>query len=229
MKIVKHLTPYNFSDKNDPKRIFFIVVHYFGSLGTAKAVADYFANDFRGASAHYSVDENPEVYQSVNDDDIAWHCGTSGKYVHQTCRNHNSLGIEMRPKKRNPKSLGASDKDWYFDEATLANTAELVKQKMLEYNVPIDRVIRHYDVTGKICPNPFVVHPEQWIAFKERLKEFVVQVTATSLTIRSGPGTQYGIKGTIRDKGRYTIVEVQGKWGRLKSGAGWIHLDYTKR
>lgn len=58
---------------------------------------------------------------------------------------------------------------------------------------------------------------------------FLVRVTASALNIRSGPGTGYKVNGVIRDKGVYTIVETQGSWGRLKSGAGWISLNYTKR
>lgn len=57
---------------------------------------------------------------------------------------------------------------------------------------------------------------------------YMVRVTATALNIRSGPGTQYKITGTIRDQGAYTIVKTSSKWGNLKSG-GWIHLDYTRR
>lgn len=58
---------------------------------------------------------------------------------------------------------------------------------------------------------------------------FLITVTANVLNIRTGPGTKYTIKGTLK-KGptKYTIVETQGKWGRLKSGAGWIHLGYTE-
>lgn len=58
---------------------------------------------------------------------------------------------------------------------------------------------------------------------------FLVKVTANALNIRKGPGTNYAITGCIRDKGTYTIVEQQGTWGRLKSGAGWISLNYTQK
>ena len=58
---------------------------------------------------------------------------------------------------------------------------------------------------------------------------FLVKVTANALNIRQGPGTNYSINGVIRDKGVYTIIETNGNWGRLKSGAGWISLKYTKR
>ena len=63
---------------------------------------------------------------------------------------------------------------------------------------------------------------------------YLVKVTTDVLNIRKGPGTNYGTNGAIRDKGTYTIVaESTGagasKWGKLKSGAGWISLDYTKK
>lgn len=63
---------------------------------------------------------------------------------------------------------------------------------------------------------------------------YLVKVTTSVLNIRKGAGTNYGTNGAIRDKGTYTIVaEADGqgasKWGKLKSGAGWISLDYTKK
>ena len=58
---------------------------------------------------------------------------------------------------------------------------------------------------------------------------YSVRVTANVLNIRKGPGTSYAITGTIRNKGVYTIVQKSGRWGKLKSGAGWINLDYTKK
>lgn len=63
---------------------------------------------------------------------------------------------------------------------------------------------------------------------------YLVKVTADVLNIRKGAGTNYGTNGAIRNKGVYTIVaEANGKgatkWGKLKSKAGWISLDYTKK
>ena len=61
-----------------------------------------------------------------------------------------------------------------------------------------------------------------------------VRTTADALNIRKGPGTNYGVAGQIKGKGIYTIVaEAAGpgatKWGKLKSGAGWISLDYVTK
>lgn len=63
---------------------------------------------------------------------------------------------------------------------------------------------------------------------------YLVRVTTDELNIRKGPGTNYGTNGSIKGKGVYTIVaESAGKgatkWGKLKSGAGWISLDYCQR
>ena len=62
---------------------------------------------------------------------------------------------------------------------------------------------------------------------------YTVKVTVTELRIRSGPGTDTEAQGFI-EPGVYTIVEEQGgpgakRWGKLKSGAGWISLDYAEK
>lgn len=57
----------------------------------------------------------------------------------------------------------------------------------------------------------------------------VYKVTANVLNIRKGPGTSYGIAGTVKKGEAYTIVKINGQWGCLKSGAGWIHLGYTQK
>ena len=64
---------------------------------------------------------------------------------------------------------------------------------------------------------------------------FLVKVSISDLNIRKGPGTDYAKTGKFTGKGVFTIVEVKsGKgstagWGRLKSGAGWISLDYAAK
>ena len=64
---------------------------------------------------------------------------------------------------------------------------------------------------------------------------FLVKVSINDLNIRKGPGTDYAKTGKFTGKGVFTILEVKsGKgstagWGRLKSGAGWISLDYAAK
>lgn len=158
MEIKTKLTIVNRSIMNN-KQNKYIVIHYVGAVSTAKANAEYFYAVNRRASAHYFVDEN-EIYQVVKESDSAWHCGTTGKY-YNNCRNSNSIGIEMCCFNNN----GTLD----ISEKVINNTVELTKQLMSKYNIPVENVIRHYDVTHKCCPAPFVNNPNRWNDFKSRL------------------------------------------------------------
>ena len=63
----------------------------------------------------------------------------------------------------------------------------------------------------------------------EIFKPYIVRITADVLNVRAGAGTQYKITTQVKKNCLFTIVAEKGKWGKLKSGAGWIHLDYTKK
>ncbi len=70
---------------------------------------------------------------------------------------------------------------------------------------------------------------------KTDFSPYLVEVTATDLNIRKGPGTNYGKTGKFTGQGVFTNTEERAgtgsnkAWGKLKSGAGWISLDYVKR
>lgn len=164
MKINKLLTPYN-HNVGTIDRIKYIVIHYVGATGGAEANCKYYAGGNRGASAHYYVDFDGSIWQSVEDQNIAWHCGAK-KYVHPECRNVNSIGIEMCV--RNKGSHADNSRDWYFETATVTAAVQLTRELMKRYSIPADRVIRHYDVTGKICPNPYIYNHTKhtWEQFK---------------------------------------------------------------
>lgn len=140
----------------------YIVIHYTANNGdTASGNASYFSRTANlQSSAHYFVDEN-EIYQSVREADTAWHCGAT-LYVHPVCRNDNSIGIEICSRKD-------SSGNYYFKDEAIKNAVDLTKELMQKYNVPIENVIRHYDVTGKICPAPFVNNVSKWFEFKNAL------------------------------------------------------------
>lgn len=136
----------------------YIVMHYTANNGdTAKNNCDYYHRvGGLQASAHYFVDEHGAM-QSVRECDTAWHCGARA-YWHPECRNGNSIGIEMCSRKR-------ADGSYYILQETVANAAALAKDIMQRYGIDTDHVLRHYDVTGKRCPMPWVDDPAQWAAF----------------------------------------------------------------
>lgn len=174
MNIHQLLTPQNYSAGN-ANRIKYIVIHYVGALGGAEANCSWYASGYRGSSAHYYVGFSGEVWQSVEDHNIAWHCGAKS-YVHPNCRNSNSIGIELCV--RNSGSTAATSKDWYFEDETVASAEVLTKMLMKQYGVAPENVIRHHDVTGKICPNPYVYNHTKhtWAAFKASLTQVQIPV-----------------------------------------------------
>lgn len=84
-----------------------------------------------------------------------------------------------------------------------------------------------FDADGKIVYEPKAAESAVKV-------QFLVKVSISDLNIRKGPGTDYG-RVQFCPPGVYTIMEVkagQGSsagWGKLKSGAGWISLDYVKK
>ena len=179
----------------------YIVIHYTSNQGdTAKNNADYFAREKVGASAHYFCDEN-EIWQSVKDSDTAWHCGAK-TYRHPDCRNANSIGVE----------ICMNDKTGAVRQGSIATAAELVCYLMQRYGVPVDRVIRHYDVTGKYCPGPMVDDPALWTAFKQ------------SLTQTEDDSVRYKYYDDMPDWAQPTVSKLVKK-GYLKGeGSGVLNL-----
>lgn len=148
-------------------KIKYIVIHYVGATGSALDNVKYYGSANVGASAHYYVghaSENGAVYQSVAPENCAWHCGhdPGGKYYHPECRNDNAIGIEMCTHK-------TSDGTWYFDDITVKKTIELTRELMKKYGIDVDHVIRHYDVTHKRCPAPYVNDEAMWGKFRGAL------------------------------------------------------------
>lgn len=162
--------------KND---IQYIVIHYVGALGGALDNVNYYAGGDRDASADFFVGHDGEIYQAIDYyNSYSWHCGgglqgSGGAAHYGKCTNRNSIGIEMCVKKLSTATMNASDKDWYFTDKTYQSTVQLVNQLMKELDIDINHVIRHYDVNGKICPNPFVYNTgsHTWTSFKNTVSQ----------------------------------------------------------
>lgn len=207
----------------------FIVVHNTdnfapGANACAHASAQFHGN-LTGMSAHYYVDDGDVVYQTANLDRGCWHVGVNyGGKLFGTVNNRNSIGIEM-----------CVQKGYHFEKA-FKNTIELIKNLMQLTGIKADCVVQHYDVCLKDCPSQI----RRYGVWKQLQTEINIpsvspfdtglyRITADSLNIRSGPGTQYDIVGNISDKGTYTIVCIKNHhWGMLASGAGWISLNYAR-
>lgn len=190
----------------------YIVMHYTANNGdTAKNNCDYYHRvGGLQASAHYFVDEHGAM-QSVREGDTAWHCGARA-YWHPECRNGNSIGIEMCSRKR-------ADGSYYIKPETVANAAALAREIMQRYGIDTEHVVRHYDVTGKRCPMPWVDDPAQWTAFLAML------TPEHPNEEEEEPMTRYNKIDDVPAWARSTIKEMMD--AGLISGVGGGNLDLS--
>jgi len=145
-----------------------IVVHY---LGVENADNEYLYGG--GYGGHFYVSRAGEVYKAADPRSaVTWHCGgglqgydPGSATYHNICTNYNSIGIENGV---------CFDSDWYFTTETQESLVWLVNNLMSEYGIDKDHVIRHWDVTGKNCPAPYVANNRHntswtWDEFKSKL------------------------------------------------------------
>lgn len=189
----------NYGGSRNTSTIKYIVIHYTANDGdTDENNGIYFKNNIVKASAHYFVDDD-SVTQSVPDNYIAWHCGAN-TYKHPTCRNSNSIGIEICDDVKNGTI--------YPSAKTIANVLELVVYLMHKYSIPKSNVIRHYDVTGKLCPEYWsgtAAKDEKW---KTEFWNKIGTSTTTPVAPTNKPSTS---TATNKDKVTYRIFNANNK------------------
>lgn len=224
-----------------------ITIHCIVGQWTAKQGCDYFANTARQASPNYVVGKDGSIGLSVDEADRSW-CSSNA------ANDHRAVTIEVASDTTDPYAVTAAAYN-----ALIELVADICKRngirKLVWSTNKNDRVNHlngcnmtvHRDYAAKACPGEYLYSRHADIAAKVNAKlgvtsvtvgssdtSYRVRITASVLNIRKGPGTNYGTNGSIKDKGIYTIVsESSGagatKWGKLKSGAGWISLDYCKK
>ena len=135
------------------------------------------------------------------------------KYVSRGCAPY----VEWLGMKENPKGKGwASAKDYGAKILRVLN--EIISIKTKETSVTPEKPTESPSSSTDTAKNPYLV-----------------KVSIPNLNIRKGPGTNYARTGYFTGVGIFTIVEArygegsESGWGKLKSGAGWISLDYAKR
>lgn len=217
------------------RNIAYIVVHYTaGSTsrpGTAKNNAVMFANPSRYASADFIVDDSTIVqYNPDINNRYCWHCGDNknpysmGGSYYGKCTNANSIGIEICCTNPNWKDTEpANTKAWSFTSAVINKAVELTKYLMQTYNIPAERVIRHYDVSGKLCPgiigwNEDSGNTTEWKHFKERIGGSAAKTDDKTDTKKQ----IYRVRKTATDAktqiGAFTVLENAKKTADKNSG-----------
>ena len=144
------------------ERIEWIVVHYTGMVATQgdpDTASWAIARSKRAASTHYLVgdrDDRADIVQILPVKYAAYHVGAKDNSKLIPCYNGNSIGVDLCECKLDCSSGSVSCNDWYFTPQTLDNGARLIAYLAQEHGIPTDHIVRHYDVTHKRCPRPFV-------------------------------------------------------------------------
>lgn len=177
-----------------------IVFHYTANTGSSASAlgnARYFANgsEGRAASAHYCVDEKNIVYECVPLDTVAWSVGDgrSGKYGNLV-NNYNSVSIEMVS---HTDASGA----YYIPKETQENAARLY-QMLLKKLPGVQYTVRHYDVSGKLCPLPMIAE-DRWDEFKRLLREVDEVVEKSKIIV---DGKEEPVRRILKDGANFINV-----------------------
>jgi hypothetical protein len=213
-------TDYKFGNRSYGDIQYLVIRDTGTSTASAKALCTDTAFD-----THYYVDD-AGIYQAIRDRDQA-PCLEADTYYHDTCRMENSLTIT-----------------WCGGEEGKENLYTLVRQLLMRYQIPLERVIRLGDVLHTADPAVYMTDFAQWQNFFKELSEntdtgytgsYMCEITAKEIYLRTGPGKEYDAIATLKEGSRLTVIGESGgtdgdfssKW--VQTAGGWINYPYICR
>lgn len=228
-----------------------IAVHCMAGNMTAESCGNFFAKSSTQASSHYGIGSDGGICQYVRERERAWctggtktFCGKTGAQIDQE-----SVTIEVA-------NCGGAP-DWAVSDAAYKSLLNLVED--IATRNGIRSVSYHSDGSGtlqahrwyaaKACPGDYLMERFPKIAQEVTARlggntpssgdsggdsqgtgvPYLVEVQVDALNIRSSGAVSSPKVGCITDRGLYTILEEKDGWGKLKSGAGWVSLQYVTK
>ena len=211
-----------------------------------QTLGNVFAPTSRKASSNYGIDDNGKVGMYVEEKNRSW-CTSSN------ANDQRAVTIEIASDTKHPYKItdGAMQGliDLSVDICKRNNIPKLLwkADKSLIGKIDKQNITVHRWFANTICPGDYIFGQLGYVADevnKILLKKpivvpneglpYTVKVNTNTLHYRRGPGTNHPVVGIVRKGQVYTIVEEAfglgaSKWGKLKSGAGWISLDFCIR
>lgn len=244
------ISPNKTSPRN--KKIDTITIHCVVGQLSVETLGNVFAPSSAQASSNYGIGADGRVGMYVEEKDRSW-CSSNG------ANDHRAVTIECASDTTHPYAIndkvykaliklcadickrnGKNKMVWIDD-----------KSKALAYNPKANemRMTVHRWFAAKACPGDYIYSRLGRIAdevnemlgtastpvVSNPVSDYTVKVNINNLNIRKGPGTNYAATGKYTGKGVFTIVDEKPGlgsakgWGKLKSGAGWIALDYAEK
>jgi len=243
------LSPNNSGQRNH--KIDTITPHCVVGHTSLENLGKWFARSSTNASSNYGIDDNGKVGLFVPESKRAWTTSSSSN-------DNRAVTIEIASDSFHPYAITDKAMDGLIKlcaDICKRNGIEKLMwkaDKKLIGKVDQQNISVHRWFAAKACPGeyiyshlgdvatevnkilipPSIITPEKPAV--SGFEPYIITVTANSLNYRSGPGTDNKIVGQIRKGEVYTIVQEAvgrgaSKWGKLKSGAGWVSLDFCSR
>lgn len=222
------ISPNRTSPRKKPIRK--ITIHHMAGNLTVEQCGAVFAPTSRRASSNYGIGTDGRIGMYVEEKDRAWTSSSPDN-------DNQAVTIEVANNALGP--------NWTVSDKAMVSLIDLCvdickRNSIQRLNFTGDKtgnLTMHCYFKSTLCPGPYLKSKFPYIASEvnKRLgaeaapEPFIVQITASSLNVRKGPGTSYTVAQTVSKGQVFTIVQQQDGWGKLKSGAGWISLKYTAR
>lgn len=211
-----------------------ITIHCVVGQCSVETLGSIFSKASRQASCNYGIGADGRIGMYVEEKNRSW-CTSSRS------NDQRAITIEVASDTKPPYAVNskayAALINLIVDICKRNNIKKLLwkADKSLIGQIDKQNMTVHRWFVNTACPGDYLYNKHSEIAAEvnKRLgggfEPYLTRVTADALNIRKGPGTNYGVVGQIKDRGVYTIVEEKNGFGRLKSNAGWISLDYVKK
>lgn len=243
----KILSPNNWGKRTH--KIDTLTIHCTAGNCTAKSLGKMFAKKSRRASSNYGVGYDGSIGLYVDE-------GNTSMCSSNYNNDNRAITIEVSSSSKNPYAVSsiAYEKMIQLCVDICRRNPELKQlrwkgDKRLVGVTDKQNMTVHRWFAAKACPGEYLYSRMGQIAFEVNRRlgivtndqngvvngSFKIRISVTNLNVRSGPGTVYAKSAVKAIPGVYTIVETKPGpgsktgWGRLKSGAGWVSLDYVKR
>ena len=213
-----------------------IAIHHTAGVINGWPLATIFAPESRQASANYCLGSDGKIMLGVDEANRAWTTSSSW------CDNR-AVTIEVGNSTGAPK--------WLVSDMVLNRLIDLVYDICKRNGIypctytgdTKGTLVMHRWFAQTSCPGPYLSTKFSYIASEvtkrlasgkssgkpsSKTSGDIYEVTVPALNVRAAATTNSKINTVVHKGERYTILSKSGKWGKLKSGAGYIYLDYTK-
>ena len=207
---------------------------------TVESCGSWFAQPAAQSSSNYGIGTDGRIALYVDESNRSW-CSSSPANDNQAITIEVANSVAADPWPVSDKAY-ASLIDLCVDICRRNSITSLIYDGTTNGNLTTHDMFK-----SKVCPGPYLKGKMPEIArfvnaglagvalpAVNESAAYIVHVESNSLNIRIGPGTNYPIVDIIKNQGNYTIAEEKAgqgasMWGWLKSGAGWISLDFTSK